>query len=128
MEQIVTVRKTYADGTAEILCRRQSACSGNCAQCGGCSEGAEQTHVLRAENPIGAQAGDRVVLRSSTGHVLAAAMMVYLVPIVLLIVLWCALGADWGFAGFAIGMALAVLTDRLCRRRGAQYTITAQAK
>ncbi len=127
MEQIVTVRKTYADGTAEILCRRQSACSGNCTECGGCSEGGEQNHVLRAKNPIGAQAGDRVVLQSSTSHVLTAVMVVYLIPIVLLLGLWCAFGAVWGFVGFAAGMALAMVADRLCRRRGPQYTIVAQA-
>ena len=37
MEQTATVRTLYTDGTAEIVCRRASACGGDCADCGGCS-------------------------------------------------------------------------------------------
>lgn len=60
MEQIVTVRALYPDGTAEVACRRASACSGDCGHCGGCTNA--QTVLVRAYNPIGAKPGDRVVV------------------------------------------------------------------
>ncbi|MFR0734193.1 MAG: SoxR reducing system RseC family protein [Oscillospiraceae bacterium] len=50
MEQIVTVRALYPDGTAEVACRRASACSGDCGHCGGCTNA--QTVLVRAYNPI----------------------------------------------------------------------------
>ena len=74
MEQIVTVRALYPDGTAEVACRRASACSGDCGHCGGCTNA--QTVLVRAYNPIGAKPGDRVVVESASCQVLGAAAAV----------------------------------------------------
>ena len=83
MEQIVTVRALYPDGTAEVACRRASACGGDCGHCGGCTNA--QTVLVRAYNPIGAKPGDRVVVESASCQVLGAAAAVYLLPVLFLL-------------------------------------------
>ena len=74
MEQLVKVRKVNPDGTAQVLCVRESACSGDCHKCSGCGA-ATETLLLTAKNPIGAKEGDLVVIESASGPVLAAAAM-----------------------------------------------------
>lgn len=127
MEQIVTVKTVHPDGTAEVLCRRVSACSGNCDRCGGCQEGTPQTVSVLAWNPIGAGPGDRVVVSSESGKVLGAAAAVYLVPLLLMLPGIFLAGAWGGLGGFVLGLGLAVLADRRFRRTGPGYTITAFA-
>ena len=129
MEQLVKVQTCYPDGTARVLHIRQSACSGDCHKCSGC--GAVQEHmVFTAHNPIGAKPGDVVTVQTSTGPVLAAAAVMYLLPLALFFV-GCFFGSLWqktiltGGAGFALGIAMAVLYDRLvAKKRALQYTIT----
>ena len=53
MEQLVRVRTCNPDGTAEVVCVRESACSGDCHKCSGCGA-AKETILLEAQNPIGA--------------------------------------------------------------------------
>lgn len=128
MEQIVTVRQVHPDGTAEIACKRVSACTGACAECGGCSEGQPQQVLARAANPIGAKPGDLVVVQSKSADVLGAAVAVYLLPLGLLFAGWFLAGGLGGVAGFALGLGLAVLADRrLARRDRTIYTISAFA-
>ena len=49
MEQLVRVREVYEDGTAQVLCIRESACSGDCHKCAGC--GAVQ-ETMAPENAV----------------------------------------------------------------------------
>ena len=134
MEQLVRVQKLNADGTAQVLHIRQSACSGDCHKCSGC--GAQQQAMLvTAENPIHAKPGQYVTIRASSGPVLLAAVVVYLIPLVLFIagyLCFMQLGATgWlgGLLGFALGIALAAIYDRLvARRRKTVYTITGFAQ
>lgn len=93
MEQIVTVRALYPDGTAEVACRRASACSGDCGHCGGCTNA--QTVLVRAYNPIGAKPGDRVVVESASCQVLGAAAAVYLLPVLFLLGGYALAGGPW---------------------------------
>lgn len=132
MEQIVRVRRCLPDGQAEVLHLRQSACSGDCHKCAGCGA-AQETLVVRAGNPIGAQPGDLVVISSDSAGVLKAAAVVYLLPVLLFFVGY-ALGSGTGrggvlgCVGFVLGVAGAVLADRLhARRRQTVYTITGYA-
>ena len=48
MEQTVRVKRTYDDGTAQVMHLRQSACSGDCHKCSGCGA-AQETIFLKAE-------------------------------------------------------------------------------
>ena len=130
MEQIVRVRKTFDDGTAQVLHIRESACSGDCHKCSGCGA-AKEGIELRAKNPIGAKTGDFVTIEAATGPVLRGAAVLYMMPL-LLFFLGYALGAVvWdrgGLAGclsFALGIALAVVYDRLvAAKHDTAYTIT----
>ena len=129
MEQTVRVHTCNPDGTAQVLHTRQSACSGDCHKCSGC--GAVQEKLLiTAQNPINAQPGDMVILRSETGPVLLAASVLYLAPLVLFFVgyaIFASLGGNGALGGclaFMLGMALAVVYDRLVlKKKKPVYTI-----
>ena len=125
MEQIVTVRALYPDGTAEVACRRASACSGDCGHCGGCTNA--QTVLVRAYNPIGAKPGDRVVVESASCQVLGAAAAVYLLPVLFLLGGYALAGGPGGAIGFALGLTPAVWMDP--RRKGGRllYTVSSFA-
>lgn len=128
MEQIVRVRRTFPNGTAEVVRVRESACSGDCHKCSGCGA-AQQTMLLTVQNPIGAAAGDTVIISSDTGTVLKAAALLYILPVVTFIAgylvgehLW-AQGPLVAILGFILGMALIKLYDRHLAKKDTVYTI-----
>lgn len=130
MQQLVRVKETCTDGSATVFHVRQSACSGDCHKCSGCGA-AQETIMLKAANPIGAEAGDFVTIESATGPVLKAAAMLYVVPMVLFFLgylLGAALwerGAPAGCLAFVLGICLAVVYDRLVvKKQNTGYTIT----
>ena len=100
MDQLVRVKQAYPDGTALVIHVRESACSGDCHKCSGCGA-AKEAILFKADNPIGAKAGDLVNVRSETGPVLKAAAVLYMLPLVLF------------FAGYAVGAALGI-SGALC--------------
>ena len=130
MEQLVRVQKCNDDGTAQVVHIRQSACSGDCHKCSGCGA-VQQKMLLTANNPIGAEPGALVTIRADSGPVLAAAAMLYVLPVVLFFTcyllgenLWN-LGGLLGCIGFAAGLALAMVYDRsVVQKRKTVYTIT----
>ena len=129
MEQLVRVRKVFPDGTAEVLLVRESACSGDCHKCSGCGA-AQETLLLNANNPIGAQVGQIVVVESASGPVLKAAAMLYMLPLVLFIGLYLVGEHLWsrgpllGGLGFVLGIFGAVAYDRLVmKKKKTEYTI-----
>lgn len=128
MQQRVKVLSCGADGTAQVACLRQSACSGDCHKCSGCGA-VEQTMVFTARNPIGAKPGDMVIVESESGPVLKAAAVLYLLPLVLFIAayLW---GMQWRLGGltgslaFCFSIVLIVLYDRfVMKKKNTVYTI-----
>jgi len=130
MEQLVRVREVYDNGTAQVVCVRESACSGDCHKCSGCGA-AKETILLTADNPIGASVGDLVNLRSETGPVLKAAVMLYMMPLVLFFAgyaIGAALnisGAVTGCLAFVLSIVLIVLYDRrMAKKDNTIYTIT----
>lgn len=133
MQQKVKVCRCREDGTADVIHVRQSACSGDCHKCSGCGA-AKETIVLTVKNPIGAKVGDIVYIHSESGPVLAGAAVLYMLPLVLFF-LGFFLGASWdmgalaGGIGFALGIALAALYDRvIARKKKTVYTITGWAQ
>lgn len=129
MEQLVRVRKLNDDGTAQVVHIRESACSGDCHKCSGCGA-VKQAMLIDAFNPIGAQPGDMVEIRSETGPVLMGAMVLYMVPLALFFTGYLLGDALWGagpLAGclaFALGLGIAALYDRLvARKQKTVYTI-----
>ena len=133
MDQIVRVKRTYEDGTAQVICIRESACSGDCHKCSGCGA-AKEAILLTAENPIGAGVGDLVNIRSETGPVLKAAAVLYMLPLVLffagyaLAVALDQSGALFGALAFVLSIVLIVVYDRrMAGKENTIYTITGYA-
>ncbi len=133
MEQLVRVKAVYENGTAQVLCIRESACSGDCHKCSGCGI-AKEAVVLTALNPIGAKRGDLVKVESASAPVLKAAVVLYLLPLALFF-LGYALGSVLGnlgpwiaCLGFLLGVGMVVLYDRfVVKKANLSYTITAFA-
>ena len=130
MDQLVRIREVYDNGTAQVICIRESACSGDCHKCSGCGA-AKEAILLTVDNPIGADVGDLVNLRSETGPVLKAAMVLYMMPLVLFFAgygLAAALnmsGALFGSLAFAASIVLIVMYDRrMAKKDNTIYTIT----
>ena len=130
MEQRVRVQKCNADGTAQVMHIRESACSGDCHKCSGCGA-VQQSMLLTARNPIGAKPGDIVIIESASGPVLAGAAVLYMVPLVLFFLgyllgalLW-EKGGLTGCVAFCLGLAVAAVYDRkVTRKQNTEYTIT----
>lgn len=129
MQQQVRVLSSNPDGSAQVVCVRQSACSGDCHKCSGCGA-VEQAMIFTARNPIGARPGDVVNVESATGPVLKAAVVLYMLPLVLFIAGYL-VGMQWQLGGalgglaFALGIGLAIAYDRLVmRKKNTEYTIT----
>ena len=133
MEQLVRVREVYDNGTAQVICIRESACSGDCHKCSGCGA-AKEAILVTANNPIGAGVGDLVNVRSETGPVLKAAVVLYMMPLVLFFAgyaIGAALdisGAVTGSLAFVLSIVLIVLYDRrMAKKDNTIYTITGYA-
>ena len=134
MEQLVRVIKTNENGTATVVHIRESACSGDCHKCSGCGA-AKETIVFDAKNELGARVGDLVKVESATGPVLQAALVMYMLPIILFIAgyalgdILLGMGALGGGICFATSIAIAVVYDRkVLKKKGTEYTITKYAK
>ncbi len=133
MEQVVRVQKTFEDGTAQVLRIRESACSGDCHQCSGCGA-AQQKMLISCKNPIGAQPGDLVIIRTESAPVLKAALMLYILPVLLLIGGY--LAGEWlwqngiwlGLLGLVGGFFLVGIYDKHLQKKATSYTITGFAK
>ena len=130
MQQLVRVRTIHEDGTATVMHIRESACSGDCHKCSGCGA-AKEAILLEAVNPIGAKPGDLVTVEAATGPVLKAALVMYMVPMVLFFVGYALgaalfqLGALVGCLAFFLSIGLAVVYDRkVVKKQNTTYTIT----
>ena len=130
----VRVTKLNPDGTAQVIHIRQSACSGDCHQCASCGA-SQETLLFTAHNPIGAQPGELVTVTAKTAPVLAAAAIMYILPLALFFLGYLAGHALWGRGGltgcaaFAAGIAGTVAYDRLVAgKQNTVYTITGYGK
>ena len=132
MQQLVKVLTCAPDGSAQVACLRQSACSGDCHQCSGCGA-VEQTMIFTARNPIGARPGDTVTVESATGPILKAAAVLYMLPLVLFIAGYLVgmqwnLGALIGGLAFVLSIALIIAYDRfVMQKKNTVYTIIGYA-
>ena len=133
MEQLVRVKETYENGTASVLLVRESACSGDCHKCSGCGA-AKETMIFEAVNLIGARKGDLVKVESATGPVMKAAVVLYVIPLVLFFLGYYLgtlpgnFGALGGCLGFVLGVILVIVYDRtVVKKSNLGYTITAFA-
>lgn len=132
MKQIATVHSIEAGEIALIDVLRKSACSGDCSSCKGCSgHHPEQTIRVRAENPVGAKAGDRVWVESETREVFTSIGIAYILPIVLMIAFYfIPLGSEGlqilsSVGGFILGVGICWLyARRLEKKKSVRAVIT----
>lgn len=126
MTQIATVERILDSTYAEISVPRKSACGHDCEECAGCGVSGAAVHA-KAQNPIGAQPGQKVVVQSDTKRMMGIVVLVYLIPVVLFLagyLLAVAFTARVGFQyaaavlGFVIGIVFAILYDRRLRSAG----------
>ncbi len=124
MKQIATVMRMVDETTAEVTVVRQSACAHDCSECAGCGSKPSAITVL-AHCPVPVTAGDKVELFSDN-RVLGYAALVYLAPLVLFLLGYLVPpdASQWlrtlcGGAGFLAGILLAVICDRIVKRKKA---------
>lgn len=127
MTQDAIVTKLLPDSMAEVIVTRSTACGSNCGNCEGCIFQSELKAV--AKNRINARPGQRVVIESRTSKVFSAALLVYVMPLVLFVlgfVIATVLGASEGLAILVsfLGLILAaVILVRQQRHKSANEQI-----
>jgi len=119
MTQDAIVYRRLANDMAEVVVTRTTACGSNCGNCESCIFQSEIKTVAR--NLINAGPGQRVVIESKSSRIFGAALMVYILPMVLALagyLIVYALGAAEGlcilssFIGLGLGVVILVVTQR----------------
>ncbi len=120
MTQDAVVTRVLPNDMAEVAVARATACGGNCGSCESCIFQSEIKTL--AKNRIGAKPGQKVVIASASSKVFGAALLVYIMPLVLFIAAYAVAafaGAGEGlrigvsFLGLSLGAAILVLSQRL---------------
>ncbi len=121
MEQQAQVIRIVNATTARVAVKRKSACSGDCHTCHGCPH-PDEIVMVDADNLVGAQKGDDVIVRSDTNRVLKLAAMLYLMPLVLFFLGYFLMpGGESariiaGVAAFVIGILICVYVSRSMKK------------
>ncbi len=128
MTQEAIVTKLLPNGMAEVAVTRTTACGGNCGSCESCIFQSELK--TSARNLVDAKPGQRVLIESSSSRIYGAALLVYILPLILLLLgfalatlLKLSEGAAiaMSFAGLLLGAVVIVLSQR---RRSKKTEIT----
>ncbi len=134
MTQNAVVTKLLPNGQAVVAVLRGTACGGNCGgNCGSCEACAFDARILvQADNLIHASVGERVVITGKTSHILGAALLIYMLPLVFFFAAYFlahSVGLGQGmcvlvsFLGLALGAAFMVFLGK--RSRELRYEISA---
>ena len=122
MTQIATVEKKLKEGYVEISVPRKSACGHDCEECAGCGMTGAAIHAS-AQDRVGVEPGDKVVVESSTKKMLGVVVLVYVLPVVAFLLGYFLSGGLAEGVRYAIAVAAAalmfvpcVLYDRYARR------------
>ncbi len=124
MTQDAVVTKLMPRGMAEVSVTRSTACGGNCGSCESCIFQNELKSM--AHNRIDAKPGQRVVIETKSSRVFSAALLVYVMPIVLFLIGYAVaymLGAGEGiciavsFAALVVSCVILVVSQRLRKNK-----------
>lgn len=119
MTQDAIVYKCLPGGMAEVVVTRTTACGSNCGNCESCIFQSELKTL--AKNSIDARPGQKVIIESKSSKIYKAAILVYILPMILMVLGYAlgaalstgeGLGIALGFAGLIAGAALIVLSER----------------
>lgn len=125
MTQIATVRAILHGGKAEIWVPRKSACGHDCEECAGCGTSG-MSMLAKADNPIFAQPGEKVLVESSTKKLMHIVFLVYSLPLIAFFCGYLLIPTGWGetvriamaVIAFVLGLIPAVCYDRKLRSDG----------
>lgn len=136
MTQEAVITKLLPDNMAEVVVTRGTACGSNCGNCESCIYDSKVKAL--AKNSIGALRGEKVIISSKTSFVFGAAMLVYVMPLVLFLLGFAIahmLGGSEGvcvltsFIGLVLGAVIVVLSQRLKKdKKPLVYTIIGRAE
>ena len=106
MTQDAIVTKVLPNHLAEVVVTRASACGSNCGSCESCIFQSELKAI--AKNKINARPGQKVLIESKNNAVFSAALMVYIMPLVLFLIGY--------FVSYALGAStgICILVSFLC--------------
>ena len=106
MTQDAVVIKLLPNHTAEVVVTRASACGSNCGSCESCIFQSELKAI--AKNRINAKPGQKVLIESKNSAVFSAALLVYIMPLVLFLIGY--------FVSYAFGASTGIsnLVSYLC--------------
>lgn len=119
MTQEAIVFRRLANNLAEVVVTRSTACGSNCGNCESCIFQSEIKTTAR--NLINAGPGQRVIIESQSSRIYGAALMVYILPMVLALAgyfIAYSMGAAEGlcilctFLGLGLGAVILVITQR----------------
>ena len=119
MTQDAVVTRLLPNNMAEVAVARTTACGGNCPSCESCIFQSELKTLAR--NRIQARPGQKVVIATRSKEIFGAAVLVYLMPIVLMLLSYAvaaALGAGEGlrvlvsFLAVLVSAGILVLSQR----------------
>ena len=129
MEQQAQVIRIVNSTTARVAVKRKSACSGDCHTCHGCPH-PDEIVMVDADNFVGAQKGDDVIVRSDTNRVLKLASMLYLMPLVLFFLGYFVMpGGETprviaGVAAFVVGILICMYVSRSMKKNNKEMHFT----
>ena len=130
MTQEALVTKLMPDNMAEVLVVRGTACGSNCGNCESCIYQNELKTLAR--NLISAKPGQQVIIESKTSMVFGAAILVYVMPLILFLMGYAiaySFGAAEGacivasFVGLFIGAAIIVISQRMKKEKTITFDI-----
>ena len=131
MQQIAVVKRLLPDNQAELQVSRQTACGHDCSNCGGCGEIVSKPILVIADDSIGAEVGEAVMITGSSKQVLGLAAVLYVVPVVLFFALYgvaavlsLPIQGLWGGIGFFGGIFAAKKVNDRQKDKKPVYTIS----
>lgn len=131
MQQTAIVKRILPKNQAELQVQRVTACGHDCSKCGGCIEVVTKPIMVTADNSIGAQIGDVVMITGDSKQVLGLAAIVYMVPIILFFALYgiaallsLPIPGLWGGFGFFGGIYGAKKVNDRQKNAKPVYTIS----
>ena len=130
MTQEAIVTRRLPDGMAEVVVTRGTACGSNCGNCENCIFQSELK--TPANNLIDAQPGQRVIIQSKSSKIFGAALLVYILPIVMILLgyfIAYSAGASEGicilasFIGLLLGAVIIVISQRIKKTQNITFDI-----
>lgn len=131
MTQYAVIKRLPSATKAEVEVMRGTACGDDCGACEVCNY--SSTILVLVDNFVGAMVGDKVEIETETKRIMKAALLVYILPIILLIGGYGAayyMGLSEGLCvlssmlAFGISLLIVIFVGRWQSKKPFEYNIT----